>query len=389
MLEQIRKYANEIFREAVAIRRKLHEMPELAFEEHKTAAFIKDRLGMWGIPYQDGVAGTGIVATLENGAGRCVAMRADMDALPVQEESGCEFASKTDGHMHACGHDAHMAIVLGTAYVLSKTKETWQGTVKLLFEPGEEEDGGARPMIAEGVLKQPEVDICLGIHVMNEIDVGSVRLTEGAAMAADDEFDLTITGKGGHGGWPQDTVDPIVAACQVVNALQTIVSRNADSQDAAVVSIGSIHGGTTCNVIPDSVQLQGTARSLKEETRQMLQKRIEGVVKGVTEALGATYELDYRLLYPPTVNAPEVNCLVEKALQPFDEIRVTWTKESSMGSDDFAFFAQEVPSAYIKLGSGTPQNRQPLHSSKFTIDEQVILNGILTLAAATQQYLQP
>ncbi len=388
-MEQIRQYANEIFQEAVAIRRKLHEMPELAFEEHKTAAFIKERLEMWGIPYQDGIAGTGIVATLENGAGRCVAMRADMDALPVQEESGCAFASKTERRMHACGHDAHMAIVLGTAYVLSKNMGAWRGTVKFLFEPGEEEEGGARPMIAEGVLKQPDVDICLGIHVMNEIDVGSVRLTEGAAMAADDEFDLTITGKSGHGGWPQDTVDPIVAACQVINALQTIVSRNADSQDAAVISIGSIHGGTTYNVIPDSVHMQGTVRSLKEETRQMLQKRIECVIKGVTEALGATYELDYRLLYPPTVNAPEVNKLVEKALQPLDEIQVIWTKESSMGSDDFAFFAQEVPSAYIKLGSGTPQNRQPLHSSSFTIDEQVILNGILTLAAAAQHYLRP
>lgn len=387
-MEQLRQYANEIFQEAVAIRRRLHEIPELAFEEHQTAAFIKAQLEQWGIPYQDGIAGTGIVAMLENGEGNCVAMRADIDALPVKEEADCAFASKIPGHMHACGHDAHMAIVLGAAYVLSKTQESWRGTVKFLFEPGEEEEGGARPMIAEGVLKQPDVDVCLGIHVMNEIDVGTVQLTEGAAMAADDEFDLIIKGKSGHAGWPQDTIDPVVAACQAVNALQTIVSRNADPQDAAVISISSIHGGTTYNAIPDSVHLQGTVRSLKEETRQMLQKRIDCAVKGVTEALGAAYELDYHLLYPPTVNAPEVNRLVEEALQPMEEIKTVWSRVSSMGSDDFAFFAQEVPSAYIKLGSGTPQNRQPLHSNRFTIDEQVIFNGILTLAATTQHYLQ-
>lgn len=388
-MKRIRQYANEIFGEAVAIRRQLHEIPELAFEEYQTAEFIKEKLDKWGIPYQDGIAGTGIVATLENGSGRCVAMRADIDALPVREEVDCAFASKIDGHMHACGHDAHMAIVLGTAYVLSQTKEDWKGTVKFLFEPGEEAEGGARPMIAEGVLKNPDVDICLGIHVMNEVNVGTVQLTEGAAMAADDEFDLIIQGKGGHGGWPQDAIDPVTAACQVVNALQTIVSRNVDPQDATVVSIGSIHGGTTYNVIPNSVHLQGTVRSLKEETRQRLPLLIERVVKGVTAALGASYELDYHWIYPPTVNAMEVNRLVEEALRSQEEIKIVWTRESSMGSDDFAFFAQEVPSAYIKLGSGTPQNRQPLHSSKFIIDEQVILNGMVTLAATTQRYLQP
>lgn len=388
-MEQLKYYAKEIFAEAVALRRKLHEMPELAFEEYQTAEVIKEKLDEWGIPYREGVAGTGIAATLENGAGPCVAMRADMDALPIKEETDCAFASKTDGKMHACGHDAHMAIVLGTAYVLSKTKEAWRGTVKFLFEPGEETDGGARPMIAEGVLHNPDVDICLGIHVMNETEVGTILLSEGAAMAADDEFDLVICGKGGHGAWPQDTVDPIAAACQIVTALQSVVSRNADPQEAAVISVTGIEGGTAYNVIPDKVHLKGTVRSLNENTRKMLEKRLEDVVKGVSEAFGTTYELDYRQIYPATTNAPTVNRLVEEALAPFAQLRVAWSREASMGSDDFSFFSQAVPSAYIKLGSGTAQNREPLHSSRFVIDEQVILNGILTLAAASTRYLRP
>lgn len=388
-MEQIKYYAQEIFEEAVALRRKLHEMPELAFEEYQTAELIKEKLNEWGIPYREGIAGTGIAAVLENGAGRCVAMRADMDALPIKEETDCAFASKTDGKMHACGHDAHMAIVLGTAYVLSKTKDKWRGTVKFLFEPGEETDGGARPMIAEGVLRNPDADICLGVHVMNETDVGTILLSEGAAMAADDEFDLVICGKGGHAAWPQDAVDPIAAACQIVTALQNVVSRNADPQEAAVISVTAVEGGTAYNVIPNEVHLKGTVRSLNEKTGELLKNRLEDVVKGVSAAFGTTYALDYRQIYPPTVNAPEVNRLVEEALVPFAELRVAWSRESSMGSDDFSFFSQAVPSAYIKLGSGTAQNREPLHSSRFVIDEQVILNGIVTLAAASAHYLRP
>lgn len=388
MIDMIKQLTDEIFEEAVLIRRQLHQIPELAFEEYQTADFIKQKLNFWQIPYQDNIAGTGIMAYLENGPGRCIAMRADMDALPIHEETDPPFRSKHSGKMHACGHDAHMAIVLATAYVLSKIKETWHGTIKFLFEPGEEEEGGARPMIAQGVLKKPDVDICLGIHVMNEVEVGTIQLAEGAAMAASDDFDLIIYGKSGHGGWPQDTVDPIVAACQVVNNLQTIVSREVEPQDAAVISIGSIHGGTVYNVIPDSVHLQGTVRSLKPETRERLPKLIERVANGVTAALGASCQLDYHFIYPPTINAPEVNRLVEKAVEPFKCLRIERSKTSSMGGDDFAFFAQQIPSCYIKLGSGTPQNRQPLHSSTFTIQEEVIRNGILTLAATTQYFLQ-
>ncbi|HKP76769.1 MAG TPA: amidohydrolase, partial [Longimicrobiaceae bacterium] len=337
----------------IRTRRDLHRHPELAFQEHRTAGIVADRLRAAGYEVRTGIAETGVVGTLRGGAGSgpTLLLRADMDALPVQEDTPHDFASTVDGRMHACGHDAHTAIGLAVAERLAAGRERWGGTVKYVFQPGEETGQGALRMIQQGVLEG--VDRALGLHVWMGLPSGVVGVTPGPFMASAGEFDLTIHGKGGHGAMPEQTVDAVLVASQVVVALQSIVSRGVSPLDSAVVSVGSFHAGTTHNVIAGSARLTGTVRSFTVEGCEELPRRIERVAAGVCEALGATYHFEYRQDTPPTINDAAAAELVRAAaLEVVGEDRVRFGPEvRTMAAEDFGEFLLRVPGCYFFVGA--------------------------------------
>ncbi len=390
MRDRIKILADEIYPQIINIRRELHKNPEMAFCEVQSGQIIKAHLDLWGIPYKN-VARTGICAVIEGGrGGKTIAIRADMDALPITEQTGLAFCSQNEGVMHACGHDAHMASLIGAAFILNSIKNELCGTVKLFFQPAEEGVGGAVPMIEDGVMQSPTVEACIAAHVTNEYPVGVVQVLDGPVMASPDDFDIAIHGRGGHGGWPHECIDPIVCAAYVVTALQTAVSRFLPPTLPGVITIGSIIGGNTYNVIPDTVYLKGTARSIDEETRRQLPLRIEKILKGVTEAMGCTYDFDYKWMYPPTINDNEMCSLVRKAAaKHLGEDKVISRGETSMGGEDFAYFAQMVPSCYFKMGVANEKKGiiYPIHNAKFDIDEEALRSIAVVMAQACADFL--
>ena len=297
---RIRSEIDTLSPDLVQWRRRLHQKPELGFQERLTAEFVHQQLGAWGIEHQMGIAQTGIVATITGDRpGPVLAIRADMDALPIQEENQVPYRSQHDGIMHACGHDGHTAIALGTAYYLAQHRHTFAGTVKLIFQPAEEGPGGAEPMIAAGVLRNPDVDAIIGLHLWNNLPVGTVGVRSGALMAAVGLFSCLLQGKGGHGAMPHQTIDAVVVSAQVINALQTIVARNVNPLDAAVVTVGELHAGTAKNVIADTAHMKGTVRYYNPDLASVIPQRLEAVIAGVCNSHGATYQLDYQQFYPP------------------------------------------------------------------------------------------
>ena len=280
-------------------RRQIHQRPEMGFKEQITAELIAQKLQGWGISHQTGIAKTGVVALIESGKpGPVLAIRADIDALPIQEENEVPYRSQHDGVMHACGHDGHTSIALATAYYLSQHQNDFAGTVKIIFQPAEEGPGGAKPMIEAGVLKKPDVDAIIGLHLWNNLPLGEVGIRSGPLMAAVEEFSCTIFGKGGHGAIPQQTVDTVVISAQIVNALQTIVARNIDPLESAVVTIGQLQAGTTFNVIAGKARMRGTVRYFNPAFDSYFGPRIEQIIAGICQSHGASYELDYRRHYP-------------------------------------------------------------------------------------------
>lgn len=392
MEHQIKKLSESIFPLLQEIRRSLHRHPEIAFEEYKTGDILCSYLEKWNIPYQRGIAKTGIVAMIQGEhPGKTVALRADMDALPIQEETGLPFASENPGMMHACGHDSHMTMVLGAAYILSQLRSFLHGNVKLFFQPAEEGVGGAKPMIEAGCMENPTVSACFAAHVSEEYDIGKVYIKDGAIMASPDEFDLVIRGRGGHGGLPHQTVDPIAIAGVLIGALQTIPSRMVPPAVPCALSLCAIHAGNNYNIIPDTVKIQGTARTTDPELRRAFPDLIEGVVKGVTSAYGADYTFDFRMMYPPVINSAPLNRLFENsAREVLGEGSVIWGDEPSMWGEDFAYFSQEVPGAYIKLGIRNPAVGAvySVHNAKFTIDETVLKYGAAIFAKTALDYLK-
>lgn len=375
--ERIEQLAAEVETEVIALRREFHQNPELGFEETETSKRVATYLADLGLQVQSGIAGTGVLAILEGDQpGPVIAMRADMDALPVIEKTGVSYASKVHGKMHACGHDGHTAILLGTAKVLSQLKSELKGTIKFIFQPAEEGPGGALPMIDAGVLDG--VDVIFGLHIWPGFKVGEMGLGYGAIMAAPDEFKLKIIGKGGHGSAPHETIDPMPIAAQVITGLQHIVSRQVIPTQPAVVTIGTIQGGYRHNIIADEIEMTGTVRTLNPEVRDQIPVRIEEIVKGITSAYGATYELHYDRLYPPVINHQEIAELIEqvgedvlgaKAVQPIEE--------PSMGGEDFAYYLEKVPGAFFRLGcSSGPETEYPLHNPQFNLDEAGLINGV-------------
>ena len=376
LLARMKELANAQHAELVNIRRHLHENPELGFEEVATAQYIADYLAGLGLEVTSQVAKTGVVALLRGARpGKTVAIRADMDALPIQELNEVPYKSKHPGKMHACGHDAHVAAAIGAARILWELRDQINGNVKFIFQPAEEAPGGAEPMIAAGVLENPAVDAIIGGHVWGSLESGIIEVMSGPTMASSDIIRLKIIGKGGHAAQPHTTIDPIVIASEIVGALQKLVSRQTDPFESVVISICSFHAGDVFNVIPHSAYLEGAVRTLNNELRQELPHKIEKIIRGITEPYGATYELDYYLGYPVTVNDPGVTETVRRAaisVLGADKVRVA--ARASMGGEDYAYFLNKVPGTYIRIGTRNPDKGicQEMHHPRFDIDEAVL-----------------
>jgi amidohydrolase len=379
-LSQIRLEIRALQPQLSQWRRQLHQKPELGFQEKITAKLISEKLQKWGIEHQTGIAETGIVATIKsNFPGRVLAIRADMDALPIQEENEVSYCSQHKGMMHACGHDGHVAIALGTAYYLAHHRDQFQGTVKIIFQPAEEGPGGAKPMIEQGVLKNPDVDAIIGLHLWNNLPLGTIGVRSGALMAAVECFNLTIFGKGGHGAMPDQTVDSIMVSAQIINALQTIVSRNINPLDAAVVTVGKFNAGTALNVIADTANLSGTVRYFNPKLEDFIDQRIEEIVRGICLSHGAKYHLDYWKLYPPVINDPNLSELVRSVALDVVETPLGVVPEcQTMGGEDMSFFLQEVPGCYFFVGAANSRKGldYPHHHPRFDFDENALAIGV-------------
>lgn len=384
---------NRIEEDIISWRRELHQIPEIGLDLPRTTKFIMDELDNMNIEYHTLVNGNAIVGLIKGKEeGKTIGLRADTDALPVKEKTGLEFASN-NGCMHACGHDGHTAILLGVAKVLNENKDKFKGNVKLLFQPGEEYPGGAKPMIEEGALENPKVDAVMGLHLGNlgkEIPKGKIGVSYGAMMAAVDVMYIKINGKGSHGAYPHQSIDPIVTASEIVLALQTIISREVDPVEPAVVSVTRIDGGFNHNIIPDSVEIQGTIRTVNEETRQRISRRIEEIVKGITLAHGASYEIDYEFCYPALINSEEfTKGFVESAKKIIPEEDIIEMKSPVMGAEDMSFFLQEVPGTFFYLSNMAEIDGEfhPHHNPKFDIDEGEMWKGAALIIQNTIDWL--
>jgi amidohydrolase len=391
--DKIRPEIQALQPQLVAFRRQIHQQPELGFKERLTAEAIAKKLTEWGIPHQTGIAQTGIVAMIQGRKTsfrlRTLAIRADMDALPIQEANDVPYKSQHDGVMHACGHDGHTAIALMTAYYLSQHRNDFAGTVKIIFQPAEEGPGGAKPMIEEGVLTNPDVNAIIGLHLWNNLPLGTIGVRSGALMAAVERFNLTIQGKGGHGAMPHQTVDSIVLGSQIVNALQTIVSRNVNPIDSAVVTVGEFHAGTARNVIADTANLAGTVRYFNPELADFFHQRIEAIVAGVCASHGATYKLDYIKFYPPVINDPKITDLVRSVATDLVETPLGIVPEcQTMGGEDMSFFLQQVPGCYFFVGSANPDRSlaYPHHHPRFDFDETALSTGVEMFVRCVEKY---
>ncbi len=367
----------------VADRRHFHRHPELGLQEHETAAYVAARLRKLGIEHQTGIAKTGVVGLVKGAKpGHTILLRADMDALPLTEETGAEYASQRPGVMHACGHDGHTAILLGVAEVLSQRRNQFNGTVKLVFQPAEEGPGGAEAMIAAGVMEAPHVDVCFGLHLSNESPVGDIIVQGGPVQASADTFELVVQGVGGHGAMPQQTVDAVAIGAAIVNELQRIISREISPTDTAVVTIGSFHSGTASNIIAQRAVLQGTLRTLNPETRAFAHRRIREVATHVAQAARATCDITFDLGYPVTINNERMAAFVRAIAQSVVPPEHVYGMQPVMASEDMSFFLNAVPGCFAYLGSGNPARnlQHPHHSPQFDFDEACLPIGVELLS---------
>jgi amidohydrolase len=375
--------------EMVATRRDIHRHPELKYAERRTAGVVSARLRELGYGPTEGVGRTGVVATLGGAEpGRCVLLRADMDALPLQELNEVPYASQADGVMHACGHDGHTACLLGVARMLGREPPA-RGTVKFMFQPAEEGGNGADAMIEDGVLEGPKVDAAFGLHVWNHLDVGKVAIVDGPFMASVDEFTIRVVGTGGHGAMPHETRDPVLAAAHVVTALQQVVARNVSPLDAAVVTIGAIHGGEAFNIVPDHVTLRGTARSFSENVWAALPDHVTRAAERTAEAFGCRAEVDFQRLMRPTVNDADMADIVREVATEVVGAR-NIVGEQTMGGEDFASVLARVPGCYFFVGSRNEARGKmhPHHSPHFDIDEGALPIGARILAGVAHRFLE-
>ncbi|MDP6210933.1 MAG: M20 aminoacylase family protein [SAR324 cluster bacterium] len=358
-------------------RRDIHQHPELKFEENRTSDLVAAKLEEFGIEIHRGLAKTGVVGTIRNGDGPSIGLRADMDALPLEEKNTFKHASSNPGKMHACGHDGHTAMLLGAAKHLAASKN-FRGTVNLIFQPAEEGGGGGELMIKEGLFEMFPVDSVYGLHNWPGMPAGTFGVGSGPIMAAADMFDLTINGRGGHAAFPDQCIDPIVVASQVVSALQTITSRNTHPVDSVVISVTQIHAGDAYNVIPDSVRMHGTVRTFQTETRDKIPSSMLRVAEGVCAAYGTTCELNYMSGYPATINSvPETEISAKAVVDLLGEDKIILNPTPSMGAEDFSYMLEARPGCYVWLGIGPGKGEAGcmLHSSRYDFNDDVLPTG--------------
>jgi amidohydrolase len=388
--DDLRDVAIAIKSDLVADRRAIHRQPELGYQERKTSALVAERLRGFGLEVRTGVGETGVVGLLRGSApGKTVLLRADMDALPIQEENATDYVSQTPGVMHACGHDGHTAMLLGVARLLSERRDQIRGTVKFMFQPAEEGGAGAKKMIEDGVLSDPPVDAAFALHVYPERRVGQIGLCPGLSHAASDSFQIVVNGRGGHAARPQGAIDPIVVSAQIVTALQTLVSREVSPTEAAVVTVGSLVSGQAHNVIPDSATIRGTVRAFKEDVRALLQRRIGEMAVGIASAMRASAEVEYRVGYPTQVNDIAMVEVIRAAAGDVIGADAVLARAPAMGGEDFAFVLQRVPGAMFFLGVRDPAWETPraLHTATFDLAEDALPVGVAIMATTALRFL--
>lgn len=392
MTDKILSLSKKILPDVIKIRRALHERPELAFEEVATGKFIASELTRLGIKVRRGIGKTGLVGIL-NGSGRSggVGLRADMDALPITEETGLSFASRNKGVMHACGHDSHMAMLLGAARILSALKDEIPGTVKFIFQPSEEKNpGGAPAMITDGALADPKVDAIFGQHITTDLPTGKLGFRSGPLMASADEIYITVLGRGGHGAKPHNAVDPIVISAQIIVELQMVISRMKDPLEPSVLTIGSIHGGTATNIIPDSVKLSGTLRTMNEEWRKKALVLIEKTAVQCTRGFGGDCKVEVSHGYPVLVNSESETGLAFGTASALFGKAAAKIAPPQMGAEDFAYYLQKVPGSFWWIGAANKElgATASIHSARFKVDEAAFMYGAAQLASVAIEYLR-
>lgn len=369
-------------------RRGFHRLPELGLQEQRTAQVVAATLRELGYEVHEGIAHTGVVGLLHNGDGPTIMARADMDALPIQEESAADYASQQPGVMHACGHDGHIAILLGLATLMAERRDQWQGDLMLVFQPGEEGRNGAEMMIREGLLERFRPEHVLALHLWNEQPVGVVDATAGPVMAVAETWEATITGKGGHAAQPADTVDPVMVAALTIVALQTIVSRNVPATESAVVTVGMLRAGDAFNVIPDQAHLRGTVRTYRPQVRETVLRRLTEVIQGIATTMGATAEVKLYPLTPALINDAAITRLVQESIVSVLGDDGLNTGLQVMGSEDFAFFLQQVPGCFFFVGSRRPDGPfLPHHNPHFDIDERALTVGAAVMLEALRRLM--
>lgn len=388
MTSEILDAAQSIAETIVTDRRAIHAHPELAYQEKETAALVEARLHDLGIEHRGGVGGTGVIGLVRGARpGHTVLLRADMDALPITEESDALYVSQNQSVMHACGHDAHTAMLLGAARILQERRAQFDGAVKLMFQPAEEGGAGAVKMINEGLLDDPQVDAAFAIHTGHDFPTGTMVARGGPLLAGANSFTITVTGRGGHASRPHTTVDPVVVASQIVVALQTLVSREVEPGVPAVITLGSLQAGTTFNVIPDRARIMGTIRTYDAGLMEQLEARIETVAKGVASALRAEAKIEILMHYPPTINN---DAMVELAGGALRKVGADVVQGSPiMGAEDFSFVLQRVPGAMVMLGVKNPAwtDPKPAHTAQFDLDEDALPLGAAAYAAMALEFL--
>jgi amidohydrolase len=372
----VKEIAQNHLSEVIRHRHFLHRIPEVAFSEEKTARYITDCLDKLPLEIRTGIAGHGVVGFLDTGRpGTNLLIRADMDALPITEETGLSFTSTHDGVMHACGHDAHMSMVLTAAKILCELSDQLSGTIRFLFQPAEEGPGGALPMIKAGVMDNPKVDYAVGCHVWPDIPEGTIGVRDGVLMAAMDKFDVTIIGKGGHGAYPHQCVDALEIGCQVVGALQRLTSRQINPLTPTVVTVGTFHAGTVFNVIPDTAQMSGTTRTFEREIWDSWPGRLEKIIAGVCNAMGAKYEFSFEKGFPPLINDPVMADVVRRCAAKVVEKNKVVTPNPSMGGEDMAYYLERSKGCFFCLGTGR-ENGPSIHNARFDFNEEVLATGV-------------
>jgi amidohydrolase len=383
------KMAVDIEAELINIRRDFHMNPELDFNLPRTTEEIKAFLQKEGIEYYE-TSKNGICGIIRGNGDKTIGIRADMDALPMEDKKSCEYSSKVQGKMHACGHDIHTTVLLGAAKLLNSIKSDLKGNIKLLFEPAEETTGGAVHMIEEGVLENPRVDAVIGLHVEPNIEVGKIGIKRDVVNAASNPFSIRIIGKGGHGAYPHSNIDPIVMSANVITALQNIVSREIPPTDPAVITVGSIHGGTAQNIIPDEVEIKGIMRTMTTEHREYVKRRLVEVVEGITKALRGKCEINIEESYPCLYNDDNIVDILEASAEgEIGRENIIKLQKPTMGVESFAYFSLQRPSAFYYLGTRNEAKGiiHPLHSNLFDVDEDCIAVGIAIQCETAVRYL--